>query len=97
MSTEEPKPREEVEGNRPEDEPSPDQIKATKVKAEPPEPPKVEEPPKIPSKPITYDYTPEGNMAILVAKDDSIDYMECAAISIEHKGRKFTYRRNRID
>ena len=90
---------EEVEGNRPEDEPAPGQTKATDVKPTPPaEPPKVEEPPKTPSKDITFGYIPEGNMAHFTSKEgDTIDYMQVAAITIEHGGRMFTYRRNRID
>jgi len=102
MSTEEPKPEEaptEVEGNQPQDEPSPEQTKATEAKPpEPTPPPKVEEPPKTPSKDITFGYIPEGNMAHFTTKDgDSIDYMQVAALTIEHGGRIFTYRRNRID
>jgi len=87
----------EVEGNRPEDEPAPGQTKASKVET-PPEPEKAPEPEKIPSTVISFDYTPEGNQANLVPKEpDAINYMDCAAIVVTNNGRKFTYRRNRID
>jgi len=89
MSTEEPKPEETQE-------PTPEEPKVEEKPA-PEEPPKVEEPPKTPSKDITFGYIPEGNMALLTAKDDSINFMDCHAISVEHGGKKFTYRRNRID
>ena len=86
-----------VEGNRPEDEPAPGQTKATEVET-PPEPEKAPEPKKIPSIVISFDYTPEGNQANLVPKKpDAITYMDCAAIVVTNNGRKFTYRRNRID
>ncbi len=90
MSTEDPKP-EEAPSTTTAEEPKAEEKPAPKV------PPKVEEPPKTPSKDITFGYIPEGNMALLTAKDDSIDFMDCHAISIEHGGKKFTYRRNRID
>ncbi len=88
MSTEEPKP---------EETPSTTAEKPTAEEPKVEEKPAPEEPPKTPSKDITFGYIPEGNMALLTAKDDSIDFMDCHAISIEHGGKKFTYRRNRID
>lgn len=98
MSTEEPKPEDapSTTAEQPTVEENAEEAKVEEKPA-PEEPPKVEEPPKIPSKDITFGYIPEGNMALLTAKDDSIDFMDCHAISIEHGGKKFTYRRNRID
>jgi len=94
MSTEEPKPEEAPSTTA--EKPTAEEPKVQEKPA-PEVPPKVEEPPKTPSKDITFGYIPEGNMALLTAKDDSIDFMDCHAISIEHGGKKFTYRRNRID
>jgi len=73
-------------------EPVPEEPEPVPAPTPEPEAPKLPDPVQV-----TFDYIPDGNNAMLAAKDDKINFMDTASITISSNDRKFTYRRNRID